>query len=246
MNIHSSTFTFAACVPPSSSNEFSQSSSPLFTSFAVNPTTTPKTRAETQARYCARNREREQEKARERMQRSRDDKLRRRVSSEQLRASPLFARYRRHVEGHLGTIWCDRANIEMYLARLAHFRESGGPPFDREDAMFLLQHAQPNPPGPIPSEADIVRYLDELNRCSLVIQIASGDDEEEEMWRRIDRKAADVNDDELEFMFRHAIPAPTFENMDACTCQPAVGPGFKRAEDGSVGTNYSSGNVGIL
>ncbi|KAJ7441780.1 hypothetical protein B0H11DRAFT_1932710 [Mycena galericulata] len=216
-----STFTFACSLPASGPQPTSAlppaASGAVFTSFAASPSKTPNAHAAAQARYRSRNRDREQEQARERMRRTREERVRRRTSSEQLRASPLFARYRQHVERHGGPLWVNRQDPDLYLAALARFRGKGGPPFDRDDAVFILHHSHPDPPGPVPNDADVDRRLTELNRCTLVIEIRCDDEEEERTWRRIS-KYTELDDDDLEFIFRRAIPAPTFEAMDGCIC----------------------------
>ncbi|KAJ7430390.1 hypothetical protein B0H11DRAFT_1943113 [Mycena galericulata] len=143
--------------------------------------------------------EREQQKARDRMKHLRAERLRRRQSSEN-----DFA--------------LEHENPELYRAQLARFMEKGGPPFDPDDAIFILKHAAENPPGPHPSEEEVERRLRELNQCILVLNIAPDDTEEEAAWQRISHEG-DVSDDDLEFMFRRAIPEPTLEGMEACACR---------------------------
>ncbi|KAJ7429367.1 hypothetical protein B0H11DRAFT_1945158 [Mycena galericulata] len=210
-----STFTFSCSFSPA---DLAVSTAPTYTSFSASPSKIPQPRAEAQARYRARNPEREQQKARDRMKHLRAERLRRRQSSERLRASPIFLRYRLHVHKHRGIIYAEHENPELYRAQLARFMEKGGPPFDPDDAIFILKHAAENPPGPHPSEEEVERRLRELNQCILVLNIAPDDTEEEAAWQRISHEG-DVSDDDLEFMFRRAIPEPTLEGMEACACR---------------------------
>ncbi|KAJ7468407.1 hypothetical protein B0H11DRAFT_1920991 [Mycena galericulata] len=210
-----STFTFACSFSPA---DLAVSAAPTYTSsFSASPIKIAGPRAEAQARYRARNPERELEKARGRMKRLRDERLRRRESSEYLRATPLFKRYRLHVQKHRKIIYVDNANPALFRAQWARFQEKGGPPFDRDDAIFILRHAAENPPGPHPSEEEIGRRLSELNRCTLVAAIVPDDDEGEAAWERISHEG-DLSDDDVEFLFRRAVPEPTLEGMEACTC----------------------------
>jgi hypothetical protein len=60
--------------------------------------------------------------------------------------------------------------------------------------------------------------LAQLNRCSLVLDFSWDDEEAVAGYWKL-RASPQVHDDNnIEFMFRHAVPAPMFENMDACGC----------------------------
>ncbi|KAJ7123332.1 hypothetical protein C8R46DRAFT_1238061 [Mycena filopes] len=188
----------------------------LFTTFATAPAAAPSARAQTQAVYRARHLEQERQKARDRMQCLREL----RKASETLRASALFAQYRLHVQRHVGVINPHRDD-PAWLAALERFRERDtGVPFDREDALFILQSATEEPRTDI-SAAGIDATVKQLNRCTLELLFDREDPVKERVWKRISRGRADgeeFDDEALEFMFRHAVPAPTFENMDACGC----------------------------
>ncbi|KAJ7141822.1 hypothetical protein C8R46DRAFT_1046672 [Mycena filopes] len=189
---------------------------PMFSSFAVVPQPVPRRRAQSQAKYREAHRTEEREKARARMHRLREL----RKASENLRASPLFARYRLHVQRHLGVINQHRDD-PTWLAALERFRyRDAERPYDREDAMFILQSETEEPRTDI-TAAEIDAAVLQLNRCTLELAFDREDPMKERAWRKISRgrvSGVDLDDESLEFMFRHAIPSPTFENMDACGC----------------------------
>lgn len=66
----------------------------------------------------------------------------------------------------------------------------------------------------------LARCLDQLNRCTLALVFDWEDINCVRAWSKIDGRpaGAPLDDDDLEFMFRHADPSPTFDNMDACGC----------------------------
>ncbi|KAJ7118598.1 hypothetical protein C8R43DRAFT_960363 [Mycena crocata] len=205
---------FAACAPP------------IFGTFAVSEAapanSTPQAHA--QARYRAKNSEAEQEKARRRMRRLRDNRkqqLRQRESSERLRATPLFARYREHVKLHFKPLYGDRGDPEFMAAWDAY--RFGGTPHTREDALFCLKYGTPGAARP-PTEAEIERQiffclrLTQMNECGLVLDWDSTDDEAAAGYARLEEKVMNYDDDDIEFMMRHAKPPPTFESLSRCTC----------------------------
>ncbi|KAJ7487249.1 hypothetical protein B0H11DRAFT_1913414 [Mycena galericulata] len=211
-----SAFTFACTLPaaPTAGTISPTSSAPLFTSFSTSPTKpVPNHRAETQARYRARHKESEQAKARERMRRLRVTRKEVDVSSEDLRArrSAVFARYRVYLRKHTVKIWTDHDNVEQWNAAWQRFCDKEGPPFDRQDAVFLLRHDHPNPnPGSWPTDEEIDRRLQKLNNCDVVLAYA---DDEVDDWRDVlSRTPVGSTDDDLEWLFRHTIPTPTIEN----------------------------------
>ncbi|KAJ7439435.1 hypothetical protein B0H11DRAFT_1934584 [Mycena galericulata] len=178
----------------------------------------PNNRAETQARYRARHRESEQAKARERMRRLRESCREVDVSSEVLRASSVFARYRIYLREHIVKIWTDDANVEAWNAEWQRICNKEGPPFNRQDAIFLLRHdhPNPNPSDGWPTDEEIERRLHKLNSCDVVLEYA---DDEVGDWRAVlSRTPVGSNDDDLEWLFRHTIPTPTMEGMGACGC----------------------------
>ncbi|KAJ7429709.1 hypothetical protein B0H11DRAFT_1944315 [Mycena galericulata] len=219
----SSNFTFVCAPPPSTKLLLpATTSSPLFTSFSISPTKPDAGRARNQARYREKHKEREQEKARLRMQclRSGDKKAHdmiRAMSSEEVRASALFARYRIYLQRHALKVFCDTSDMQAWEASWDRFSSRDGPPFDRQDAAFLLRHSHPNFHAPAPTDAEIDVRLERLNTCDPIVEYTP---EEEGEWRAIlKRSPPGSNDDDLEWIFRHAVPAPRFEDMDACSCR---------------------------
>ncbi|KAJ7919399.1 hypothetical protein B0H13DRAFT_2320389 [Mycena leptocephala] len=196
---------------------------PLLSVFHANPIKIPGGRAEAQARYRARNREAERERARRRMQQLREgrkDEEMERLDGRRRRSTTiraLFARYRLHVERHLGAVYGDPADPD-FEATFDRFRFKGGPPFDREDAIFLLTHATAQPTSAPPGSEDIERCLAQLNRCTLVLDFSWEDPDAVDGYQKLRSSPQVHDDDDIEFMFRHAVPHPTFENMDACSC----------------------------
>ncbi|KAJ7915944.1 hypothetical protein B0H13DRAFT_1871566 [Mycena leptocephala] len=163
-------FTFT-CPPPMATVDPLPPAPPLLSVFHANPIKIPGGRAEAQARYRARNREAKCERARRRMQQLREgrkdeemERLRRQASSERLRSTL-------HVERHLGAVYGDPADPD-FEAAFDRFRFKGGPPFDREDAIFLLTHATAQPTSAPPGSEDIERCLAQLNRCTLVLDFS--------------------------------------------------------------------------
>ncbi|KAJ7858432.1 hypothetical protein B0H13DRAFT_2356489 [Mycena leptocephala] len=108
---------------------------------------------------------------------------------------------------------------ELYLPATDYTLSAiwGGPPFDREDAVFLLTHATAQPTS-TPRSEDIDICLAQLNRCTLVLDFSWEDDHAVAGYWKLRSSPQVHDDDDIEFMFRHAVPRPTFENMDACAC----------------------------
>ncbi|KAJ7896174.1 hypothetical protein B0H13DRAFT_2338503 [Mycena leptocephala] len=213
--MNSAEFTFTCPLPTPTGDPPPHPPPPLLCIFNANPTKIAGGRAEAQARYRACHQEMEREKAQRRMQQLRQgrqgeetERIRRQASSELLRSTALFARYRLHVDRHLGAVHGDTADPE-FAAAFDHFRFKGGPPFDREDAVFLLTHATAERTSAPLESADI---------DSLVLDFSWEDPDAVAGYERL-RSNPQVHDDvDIEFMFRHAKPRPTFENMDACGC----------------------------
>ncbi|KAF8171733.1 hypothetical protein K438DRAFT_190448 [Mycena galopus ATCC 62051] len=116
-------------------------------------------RAATQARYRARNQDSERAKARQWMQALRHDKKqneadahRRRLSSEHLRSSVLFQRYKAHVRHYFGTLSGPESDPH-FVAGWDRFRFTTGA-FDREDALFVLRYSMPAVSAPTSEELD--------------------------------------------------------------------------------------------
>ncbi|KAJ7749886.1 hypothetical protein B0H16DRAFT_1724776 [Mycena metata] len=134
------------------------------------------------------------------------------------RHDPEFARYREHVERHRGVVY-GYLSDPVYRAGFDRFRfKDGAFEFDREDAIFVLQHATPHPTAEV-SEEDITSCLAQLNHCTLILDLDWNDPDavagyEELQWHA----GKTLTDEDLEFMFRHAVPPPTMENMEACGC----------------------------
>ncbi|KAJ6547266.1 hypothetical protein B0H19DRAFT_1075171 [Mycena capillaripes] len=133
---------------------------PMFTTFSTSPTKT--LHAKAQARYRDRNKETERKKAQLRMRtlhgsrNEEDASPLRKVSSKRLRSTlivcrALFARYKLHVQKHCDPIYGNLGDPD-FLAAFDHFRYSSGPPFDREDAIFLLMHRTSEPAKETPDE----------------------------------------------------------------------------------------------
>ncbi|KAJ7429711.1 hypothetical protein B0H11DRAFT_2264995 [Mycena galericulata] len=113
-------FTFLCAVPPASDRMDPPQRPPLLTTFTAVSAEAPapvKSRADSQARYRARNNDTERTKARARMARLRSarreegamqeapqEALRRKQSSDRLRATPLFAAFRTHAHTHLAPL----------------------------------------------------------------------------------------------------------------------------------------------
>ncbi|KAJ7150420.1 hypothetical protein C8R46DRAFT_1043778 [Mycena filopes] len=232
MDDTASAFTFTWVLPsiaPNTSVPKSAPAVPIFTTFAPAApvfTTFPSTdvrpqtansRALAQARYGARNREAEQECARGRMQRLRDarrDAAQREASSERLRASDVFAEYKRHVGRHTQQLHGEVKDPTYAAAWEAfHLKE---PPynFDREDAVFVLAHGD----GVLsPDEETIEKCLRQLNTCTLILEFDWNDDRAVAAYERLGRHQYKALDDEdFEFMFRYSLTPPTLENMAAC------------------------------
>jgi hypothetical protein len=59
--------------------------------------------------------------------------------------------------------------------------------------------------------------LAKINHCTLVLDFDWEDEEAVAAYKKLlGTPQLDIED--FEFMFRHAFPSPTFENMDACNC----------------------------
>ncbi|KAJ7106099.1 hypothetical protein C8R43DRAFT_963427 [Mycena crocata] len=204
------TFTFAWPVLHDSVENTRGANTALFTTFEAGAERTTSSRTAAQARYRAKNREAEQQKARRRMRVLRD----RRASSERLRASPLFEKYRRHVERHLHPIYGNRADPEFMAAWDAfRFRDA---PFDRDNARFAVQYSSPVSAAPHKEMVD--RQLAELTTCGLKLDLDWDDPAEVAAYEHLSATVGQLDDDSIEFILRHAIPRPTLENLDSCSC----------------------------
>ncbi|KAJ7782924.1 hypothetical protein B0H16DRAFT_1447164 [Mycena metata] len=188
-----------------------------FSTFHGNlPNPTP--HAIAQAQYRARNPEAERSRARERMRRLRDSRQARAISSERLRATPEFACYKAHVERHRGAVY-GYSSDPVYRAAFDRFRLKDSPvEFEREDAIFVLQHATPQPTTEL-SEEEITSCLAQLKRCTLILELDLNDPHDAAGYAELQQHAGQtLTDADLEFMFRHAVPQPTMGNMEACGC----------------------------
>ncbi|KAJ7720538.1 hypothetical protein B0H16DRAFT_1792742 [Mycena metata] len=193
-----------------------------FSTFHCNPPA-PTQHAVTQSQYRARNAEAERERGRQRMRRLRESRRARAASSERLRSTPEFARYRVHVERHRGAVYGWYDTDPAYHAAYDRFRFRQAPhEFNREDALFLLHHATPQPPEQV-MEEEIELCLAQLNRCTLVLEFDWDDPDAAAGWAALEEHRGGVlTDDDIEFMFRHAVPPPTMANMDACGLCPGT------------------------
>ncbi|KAJ7938239.1 hypothetical protein B0H13DRAFT_2301801 [Mycena leptocephala] len=202
--MHKIPFTFTCPLPPATGKAPPPPPPPLFTVFRVNTNPSTENRAQTQARYRVRNLETECAKARL-------------VCNICDRIIALFVCYKVHVEHHLGVVYNDPSDAE-FEAVFNEFRFKGSLPFNRDDTVFLLTHAKPQTTNTPPSSTEIEDCLAQLNRCSLVLDFSWDDEEAVAGYWKL-RASPQVHDDNnIEFMFRHAVPAPMFENMDACGC----------------------------
>jgi hypothetical protein len=73
----------------------------------------------------------------------------------------------------LGAVYGDPADPD-FEAAFDRFRFKGGPPFDREDAIFLLTHATAQPTSAPPGSEDIERYVNviKLYRGSMFADVS--------------------------------------------------------------------------
>ncbi|KAJ6503455.1 hypothetical protein C8R47DRAFT_1210700 [Mycena vitilis] len=199
----------------------------MFTSFDASPDKFT-SRAEAQAKYRERNKEAEREKARVRMRVRREEgkALARRVSQGSLRTSTVFARYTRHVKRHSIAIYGDahdpeyvkgieRLNLKCCPADGHGLVENS---FEREDVIFMIQRAQPERRASTPDNLEIESYVANLNRCKALTRFDWDEGKPHQSMWYIHSGDDNYNEDDLEFMFMHAVPTPTTENMDACGC----------------------------
>ncbi|KAJ7822845.1 hypothetical protein B0H13DRAFT_2376436 [Mycena leptocephala] len=157
-------------------------------------------RAQAQARYCAKNKEQEQAKARERMHRLRDARreeaeyeLKRKESSDRLRATPLFARYRVHAHTHLTPSFLHPVKLWMNIWRTfaGHARSSRIP------------------------EDQVAACLGDLRSHHFRLDFKYTDERAVASYDRCLQGAFD--DDDIEFMLRHEVPTPTMESLSCCS-----------------------------
>ncbi|KAJ6512447.1 hypothetical protein C8R45DRAFT_1152112 [Mycena sanguinolenta] len=226
-----SLFTFACQVPVithenGSSPRNSLAIAPLFSSFSTGLVCTPGSCAKAQARYRARNQESERAKARQCTQDLRSQKqkerLRREQSSERLRSTALFACYKLHVRHHMGS-FCGRTSDPEFMRAWERFRYADGlPTFNSEDALFLWKYDAPTPCDDIPSAEEIERSLAELRNCVLFLEFDWNNEEDVVAYDHIIFGGlAEMQEEHFEFMFFHAVPAPTMEKLDSLmrTCE---------------------------
>ncbi|KAF8137964.1 hypothetical protein K438DRAFT_1996546 [Mycena galopus ATCC 62051] len=217
--MESSSFTFTCPLPIHAHRDHCPPdvvTQPLFMSFSLKPTTAPGSRAAAQACYRQRNQESERAKARQRMQAlCRDQKqnqaeaLRQQLSSERLRSSELFQRYKVHVQHHFGTL-SGQESDPQFMAGWERFRFTSGA-FDRQDALFVLHYGIPAVLAPTPDEVE--RCLAQLNGYTMTLDLDWENAEDVEAYDRITlSNLSALGDDDFEFMFRHTLPAPTMEN----------------------------------
>ncbi|KAJ7439437.1 hypothetical protein B0H11DRAFT_1934586 [Mycena galericulata] len=170
----------------------------LFTTFTAGgtPASQPNARAKAQARYRAKNRQREQNKSRERMSRLREarrgggeEELQRKASSEKLRAT-------QHAQEHIVPFLIEQERKGE--------PEGAGEPHGAE--------------GPVVEAIKRDLLPDEVVACRgnfrLVFSITNA-----RTVASFDKMLAageDLDDDDLEFMIRHQVPAPTLENLACC------------------------------
>ncbi|KAJ7817573.1 hypothetical protein B0H13DRAFT_2379556 [Mycena leptocephala] len=145
-------------------------------SFTVGASQEASPRAQAQARYRERHKDDERDKARQRMHRLRERRkeeheahIRRQAASALLCQTPLFARYKTHVQRHIGPLYGEAAD-PAYIEAMNRFRSKGGPPFDQEDAAFILKYSTPHSEqGPPPSQVAIDEYVPCLTPVAVVL-----------------------------------------------------------------------------
>ncbi|KAJ6458477.1 hypothetical protein C8R45DRAFT_1110005 [Mycena sanguinolenta] len=210
--MESSQFTFAFSLPTNSNSGNQHPTSltaapPVLTSFRVQRSQPTGSRAEVQACYRARNQEAERLKARQRMHEHRLDRkktererLRREASSEHLRSSDVFQQYKNHVQRHLRRLCGQHADTE-YMRRWDQYRFSDRPfQFDEEDALFILKYN-----GPLPC-------LIQLNNCAVCLVFDWENEAEVDAYEKMLQRGK-LDDDDIEFIFRHAEPTPAMETL---------------------------------
>ncbi|KAJ6469549.1 hypothetical protein C8R47DRAFT_1222887 [Mycena vitilis] len=206
------TFDMAAAQTPST-----PAAPPAFSAFAFAPSASAeettilhsnKTRAAAQARYRAKHKDEELEKARLRMNRLREARreqkreeaeveLRRRASSDQLRATPLFEVYRRHALTHLREEFFDDATADY-----ARYEED--------------QAVDNCTPAPEACDCSGMAASKEASRGQLRLDFKHTDEREVAALHKL-LAAGPVDDDDVEFLLRHARPRPTMEALSCCT-----------------------------
>ncbi|KAJ7846649.1 hypothetical protein B0H13DRAFT_1907679 [Mycena leptocephala] len=218
------TFTFDLPVP----------STPTATPLSTLPATTPifcqfstageqvlqsaSARVQAQARYRAKNKEQEQAKARERMHRLRDawreeteDALKRKESSDRLRATPLFALYRVHAHTHITPIFlAPGETVDEYMEGYDRMRYSDGD-FDEQDTMWHLRHSPDTLGLQDFPEDQVAACLGDLRSHHFRLDFKYTDERAVASYDRCLQGAFD--DDNIEFLLRHQVPTPTMESV---------------------------------
>ncbi|KAF7343815.1 hypothetical protein MSAN_01962500 [Mycena sanguinolenta] len=183
------------------------------------PPTPPATRAEAQARYRARNQDAERAKARLRKPARRKQEFGM-SSAQDLRTSEIFQRFKEHVRRHY-LPFCGRPTDPDFMRGWERFRFKDGPSLlcDREDAVFILKYGGTSLRESTPSAEEIDRCLAKLNSCTLGLVFDWEDKAAVHGYERIAaRRFAALEEEDFEFMFHHAVPTPTMENMNSCDC----------------------------
>ncbi|KAJ6467406.1 hypothetical protein C8R45DRAFT_938746 [Mycena sanguinolenta] len=182
-----SSFTFTCPLPNGNGNHRLPSvTQPLFSMFRLNPPEPLGVRAAAQARYRAHHPDEERAKA------LFDGNCHRSASEAD------------HIHSHFGTLSGPESDTE-FMAGWDRFRLTSGA-FDRQDALFILKYSSP---------AVLTPSAEEVGRLNL--DIDWGDCEAVQMYDKIALGTLEsLGDDEFEFMFRHAIPVPTFDNTGIC------------------------------
>ncbi|KAJ7865992.1 hypothetical protein B0H13DRAFT_2352733 [Mycena leptocephala] len=179
-------------------------------------------RAQVQARYRAKNKEQEQAKARERMHRLRDARreeaeyeLKWKESSDRLRATPLFARYRVHAHTHLTPIFfAPGETVDEYMEGYDRMRYSDGN-FDEQDAVWHLRHSPDTLGLQEFPEDQVAACLGDLRSHHFRLDFKYTDERAVASYDRCLQGAFD--DDDIEFMLRHEVPTPTMESLSCCS-----------------------------
>ncbi|KAF8164053.1 hypothetical protein K438DRAFT_1775751 [Mycena galopus ATCC 62051] len=97
-----------------------------------------------------------------------------------------------------------------YMAGWNCFRFTWGD-FDRQNALFVLKYSTPAVLAPTSEEVD--RCLGQLNKYTLTFDFDWENIEDVAAYDRLTRSTR-LDDEDFEFMFRHAVLSPMMENME--------------------------------
>ncbi|KAJ6494920.1 hypothetical protein DFH09DRAFT_1104038 [Mycena vulgaris] len=187
--------------------------------------------ASSQSRYRARNSELEKTKARERMRRLRENRttekeeqLRRRNSSQKLRASKTFAAFREYVTRFM--MWVrtddeDPQDVAAYNEFLYGLTQTQPGEMTERELMFLYTHVNPRP------TTSLDEFRQHVREHFFYVVIANEDQDALTAYAQFIKNNTPsasrvLSDDDLEFLFRHVSPAP--ESIDDDAGEVSLGP----------------------